>query len=238
MDSRLLVRKTKKAAKREKRSRKIKPRRSAVRRDVREASDVEWGSDGPPDGILDVEGVEGDEEDDMAILRDYLAGTLLGKGADSDLEEGEADEAVAKDEVAMFAGGRRDVGSAAVDDEAMAADDSAGEVIGDDEDSDSDLDDLQGALEGLDEEEDGDASDDSDDGRFAGKQEWEDDNDWFIRNMEVCHNRPSCGLTARAHWMEDSVHKARKRARRCSKPSRTAISVTIGRRVCLLYLST
>ena len=94
-----LTRKDKKAAKREKRKNRNKKRKSGnggIKGIMRDDSDMEWGSDGPPPAILGVEGLNPDDDDDddenggddVAILRDYLAGTLLNaKSEMEDLEE-------------------------------------------------------------------------------------------------------------------------------------------------------
>ncbi|WVF70475.1 hypothetical protein IAT40_005265 [Kwoniella sp. CBS 6097] len=80
VNPRAMSRAEKKAAKREKRrgnkSKAGKKARKRQERVPREDSDLEWGSDGPPPIITGVEGAETDDED-MAILRDYMEGTKL-----------------------------------------------------------------------------------------------------------------------------------------------------------------
>lgn len=99
---------TKRQLKREKRQRQKAARAQrgpAPRRTKAQAiddSDIEWGSDGPPPGVLAVMGgqvagsdmdMEGDGVDeDGAVLRDYMAGTLLAQLNDegeSDMDEDE-----------------------------------------------------------------------------------------------------------------------------------------------------
>ncbi|ORY32323.1 hypothetical protein BCR39DRAFT_47178 [Naematelia encephala] len=98
MSIRARSRRDKKAAKREKRHNRGKKAQKARRLpEPIEGSDMEWGSDGPPPVILDVEGLEemgeDDAEDDMAVLRDYLAGTLLNaEDEDEDGDEGDEDK--------------------------------------------------------------------------------------------------------------------------------------------------
>ncbi|KAK4687093.1 ferric-chelate reductase, partial [Tremellales sp. Uapishka_1] len=87
----VLSRAEKKAAKREKRrgnkkkNKKGKEGKGAPRYD----SDVEWGSNGPPQ---DGEDEDGDEDENMAVLRDYLAGTLLNAKAEEEDEEEDGEE--------------------------------------------------------------------------------------------------------------------------------------------------
>lgn len=100
-----LNRRQKKALKREKRTRnksksKGKSKASGKKPPTRrpkayEGSDLDWGSDGPPSHMIDMEMLgdsESDEELDAAILKDYLAGTKLGHEGDLREMEEEADE--------------------------------------------------------------------------------------------------------------------------------------------------
>jgi hypothetical protein len=83
-------RRDKKAAKREKRKGNKKKNgkgkgRKGGAMDV--DSEIEWGSDGPPPKVM---AVQGEREDyDVAILRDYLAGTLLNAKIEAEEEEEE-----------------------------------------------------------------------------------------------------------------------------------------------------
>lgn len=88
-----MSRKDKKAAKREKRKQRgTARRRGMLKDDFGAEDDIDWGSDGPPKGLKGVEGLEEDlpgrdADADIAILRDYLEGTRLNQGKDS--EDGE-----------------------------------------------------------------------------------------------------------------------------------------------------
>ncbi|WWC86279.1 uncharacterized protein L201_001152 [Kwoniella dendrophila CBS 6074] len=80
VNPRAMSRAEKKAAKREKRrGRGKRSRQRKQDKAPREDSDIEWGSDGPPIKIVDVEGAEsdGDEDEDIKLLRDYMRGTML-----------------------------------------------------------------------------------------------------------------------------------------------------------------
>nr|XP_019049269.1 hypothetical protein I302_03051 [Kwoniella bestiolae CBS 10118]OCF28199.1 hypothetical protein I302_03051 [Kwoniella bestiolae CBS 10118] len=87
VNPRALSRAEKKAAKREKRSgRGKKSRRRKQDKVPRDDSDLDWGSDGPPVNLINVEGGESDsfadgagneEDEDIKILRDYMQGTML-----------------------------------------------------------------------------------------------------------------------------------------------------------------
>ena len=99
-DPRALQRKEKPSLKSDSRGRKKKKRRQRVM----EGSDIEWGSDGPPGIIIGVEGEDVDDgsdvrreagEDCMAVLRDYLEGTIL--NAKSERKEREEENGNEKD---------------------------------------------------------------------------------------------------------------------------------------------
>lgn len=115
---RAMSRAQKKAAKKDKKkggSKKLQ--RSRRQAEIADTSDIEWGSDGPPRGKNSgIEGIdESDEEndDDVAILQDYLAGTLLNAkqssdedmDADQDMDSDEVDEALQLDMMRRFGEG-------------------------------------------------------------------------------------------------------------------------------------
>ena len=195
-------RKEKHSTKCDTRGRKKKSRRHRVI----EGSDIEWGSDGPPGMILGVEGENdggGSEdneeagEDSMAVLRDYLEGTLLnaksewrereeriGSEKDSEASEHRARELKTRSEERGEKGeefigelvGEQDM-------EVEASEDSEGDW---ESSSDSrgppDQADIKSALEAADTGSDEDMEKEA--GFFAGRNSWGDTN-WFIRNMEV-----------------------------------------------------
>ncbi|WVQ62170.1 uncharacterized protein L199_000308 [Kwoniella botswanensis] len=106
-----LSRAEKKAAKREKRrGRGKKSRQRKQDKMPREDSDIEWGSDGPPVNIIDVQGGESDsfvdpedaeneEDEDIKLLRDYMKGTMLNAETDMDEQEGEVEMKVREEEL-------------------------------------------------------------------------------------------------------------------------------------------
>ncbi|WWC99711.1 hypothetical protein V866_006616 [Kwoniella sp. B9012] len=106
-----LSRAEKKAAKREKRrGRGKKSRQRKQDKMPREDSDIEWGSDGPPVNIIDVQGGESDsfvdpedaeneEDEDIKLLRDYMKGTMLNAATDRDDQEGEVEMKVQEEEL-------------------------------------------------------------------------------------------------------------------------------------------
>lgn len=115
---RAMTRAQKKAAKKDKKKGVGKKLQRARRQaKMADASDIEWGSDGPPRGkVADIEGLEESEsenDDDVAILQDYLAGTLLNAkqssddemDADQDLDSDEVDEALQLDMMRRFGEG-------------------------------------------------------------------------------------------------------------------------------------
>jgi hypothetical protein len=102
---RAMTRAQKKAAKKDKKKGGGKKLQRARRQaEMADASDIEWGSDGPPRGgaMPVIEGLEDSDDDnhddDVAILQDYLAGTLLNAQQSSD-EEMDAEQAMDSDEV-------------------------------------------------------------------------------------------------------------------------------------------
>ena len=196
-----LNRRQKKALKREKRTRNKGKAREKNRKRLQayEGSDIEWGSDGPPTQILDVEGIDiSDSDFDEAILRDYLDGTKRGVLAqdvggentdgedeiDSDLEE---EISKAFDAAALGADEEFELSSGEEDNPDIEAtsteeDDEAGEGSDDEDDAESsELGEGQfqwgQAMEDSDEDED-------DDDMFKGHDDW-NDTDWFIKNLEV-----------------------------------------------------
>jgi hypothetical protein len=139
----------KKAAKKEKKkgggkkAKKLR-RQPELRMD---GSDIEWGSDGPPGGdMLAAAGLDGsDGEDDVAILRDYLEGTILNAKTgsademdnDQGMESDEVDEAIDLEMMKRFGAGVRqwnENGSAG----SISGEDSAGSASEEDEDDDDD----------------------------------------------------------------------------------------------------
>lgn len=120
-----MTRAQKKAAKKDKKKGTGKKLKRAKRQsELAVTSDIEWGSDGPPsrprgDG-LEIDSISGsDDEDDIAVLQDYLAGTLLNERSvqseddDSDnsdsvveeLDSDEVDEAIEIDMMKQFGDG-------------------------------------------------------------------------------------------------------------------------------------
>jgi hypothetical protein len=176
----------KKATKKEKKKSGKKYKRAKRQAELAQGSDIEWGSDGPPLGaqIMGIEGVdESDGEDDVAILRDYLEGTLLnaktGSGDemddDQDLDDDEVDDAIEIDMMKRF--------GASVSQ--WNDDGSIGSILGDDsadEEDDSDDDSRMG--EGEVEEQSESDSDDSEDGIDVDALELdakaEEDIDWQL----------------------------------------------------------
>ena len=170
-----LNRRQKKALRKEKRTRnKGKAREKNTRRlQAYDGSDVEWGSDGPPSKkFLDGEASDNDMDDDMTVLRDYLAGTKLGAKAGGDDDAAESEEDDDEMEIAM---------SKAYDEAAMLGGDDEFELNSDEEDnpdietSDDDEIDVEAAISsdsegGLndqvanEEEQDGEASDSDSEG--------------------------------------------------------------------------
>lgn len=147
----------KKAAKKEKKKKGGKKSKRLQRQpELVDGSDIEWGSDGPPRGaeIMGIEGVdESDGEDDVAVLRDYLEGTLLnaktGSGDemddDQELDSDEVDEAIDIEMMRQFGAGVKqwnDDGSA----ESVSGDDSDAQDGSDsEEDDDSHMEDVSGS---------------------------------------------------------------------------------------------
>ena len=210
-----LNRRQKKALKKEKRIRNkgkakknAKNQKNKRRPQAYEGSDLDWGSDGPPSRMLDIEGVEldsDDSEDDEDILRDYLAGTLLGKqkagGRDEGGEDGSDDDDEDEVDSEMEEDITRAYDDAAVggeeqfeldtdeeenpDVEAESDDDDSEDSDGETEDDSSDLGEIHFSATRMEIDEDDDEDeDDDDDDLFNAKDSW-DDTEWFIRNMEV-----------------------------------------------------
>jgi len=213
-----ISRSQKKATKKEKKKSGKKSKRAKRQAEFVDGSDIEWGSDGPPRGaqILGIEGVEesdGDDDDDVAVLRDYLEGTLLnaktGSGDemddDQEMDDDEVDDAIEIDMMKRFGASvsqwndDASIGSGSGDDDSEDDDSHMGEMEGESE-SDSDDDSEDGidvdALE-LDAkaEEDIDrqlalalekGEEDSDiEELFTGKSGWADETDWFLQSMTV-----------------------------------------------------
>lgn len=149
-----MTRAQKKTAKKEKKKGK-RSRRANRQAELAEASDVDWGSDGPPDrDIMDIDGVEeSDGEDDVAVLRDYLAGTLLNERTkdqdevedeeeDEELDSDEVDEAIDTDLMKQFGEGVRGwngegiADSDASEEEDDSDDQAVEEQLADDDDDD------------------------------------------------------------------------------------------------------
>lgn len=198
-----LSRRDKKALKKEKRTRnKVKAKKNKKdgkkRGDVYVGSDVEWGSDGPPDHILSVEmdlDDDLDSEKDVEILRDYLAGTLLNEATDSE-EEDEEEPGEEKMSFNLIRAMATDANDQDENFEVESGEEDNPDIESDSEDEDS----VEGGS--IDEDDDSsdigeirfkpiskpaqDSSSDEDDidAIFNGKDSW-DETEWFIKNMEV-----------------------------------------------------
>ena len=181
-----LTRREKKALKKDKRGR-VKGKGKKLRKPkAYEGSDLDWGSDGPPVEIMDVEG--GGHEKDMEILRDYLAGTLL-NALDSDSEDEAGSRGEPKDEGDGAADNGdadiKDLSSGEEDNPSVGSDNQWVEDSESDRGSESEASSALGQLDNLPENDPyKDSEDDEIDAIFAGKNSW-NDTDWFIRNMEV-----------------------------------------------------
>ncbi|WWC66293.1 uncharacterized protein I206_100194 [Kwoniella pini CBS 10737] len=215
VNPRALSRSEKKAAKREKRrGRGKKSHMKKQAKAPREDSDIEWGSDGPPVNILDVEGGESvlelDEDEDIKLLRDYMQGTMLNAKTEQAEREAELGQATMVEDRSDD----EDEDAEEVDIEAMkrfgqgikGLTEGGQEIVEDDEDewasSDELPDEMNGQTEDDEETSDGSSvlgeidiegmmvdSDDEDDedidALFAGKaNQWHNDQDWFINAME------------------------------------------------------
>nr|XP_018267262.1 uncharacterized protein I303_01247 [Kwoniella dejecticola CBS 10117]OBR89420.1 hypothetical protein I303_01247 [Kwoniella dejecticola CBS 10117] len=213
VNPRALTRAEKKAAKREKRrGRGKKSRTKKQNKAPRDDSDIEWGSDGPPVNILDVQGgesdVEVDEDDDIKLLRDYMQGTMLNaqtEQAERDAEdedqedEGEDVEEMDVEAMKMFGRGIKGLteeGQEIIEeldqndeDEWNSSDDlpeGVAEEADDDDDEETSSSSVLGEIdiEGMMVDSDDDEDDDID-ALFAGKaNQWHNDQDWFINAME------------------------------------------------------
>jgi hypothetical protein len=192
MDPRARTRTKKQAAKKKNKKAWGKGRARRGQEEMMLDSDLEWGSDGPPSGTLEVLGVDEEQhERDVDVLRDYLAGTLLNELAEQDEDEDvvEDDEEVdlgavrESDECMGQNSGGLDVATRSDDDD-EEEDEVSGSGWG--SDSSSELSDLERVLEALESDgtDNGDGDDD-DGGLFQGKQNWKTETDWFIHNMEV-----------------------------------------------------
>jgi hypothetical protein len=164
-------------------------------------------------GIEGVEESDGDHDDDVAVLRDYLEGTLLNAKTgssdemddDQEMDDDEVDDAIEIDMMKRFGASvsqwndDASIGSMSGDDDSEDDDSHMGEMEGESS-SDSDDDSEDGidvdALE-LDAqaEEDIDrqlalalekGEEDSDiEELFTGKSGWADETDWFLQSMTV-----------------------------------------------------
>ncbi|WVR05912.1 hypothetical protein IAU60_002938 [Kwoniella sp. DSM 27419] len=168
----------KKAAKREKRrghksgkGKKGKAKGKAGEREARMDSDIEWGSDGPPSIIMDVEGAGGiSEDDDMEILRDYMEGTklnaktereerlLLGEEVDEEESEDEEEEEIDLEAMRLFGQGIKGLTEGGQE---IVDDDDEGDEIEDEWDSD---DSAQSEGDNDEEEDEEDEEEDDDEG--------------------------------------------------------------------------
>lgn len=191
-------RKAKKAAKREKRKMRGTGKKAARRSgfDAMDGSDIEWGSDGLPAGLEDelvnLDEMAEDADEDMAVLKDYLAGTMLGAASDTESEE-DVGEGVEEGVAAPGLGSKasKDLRKGRKKMRQRGWDDAPDDILDIDEDS-SELGDLQAIMDALDsDEEDDDEEEDGADMEeerlFTGKQAWtsEDEDTWFVRSMEV-----------------------------------------------------
>ena len=203
----------KKATKKEKKKSGKKSKRAKRQAELAEGSDIEWGSDGPPLGaqILGIEGVdESDGEDDVAVLRDYLEGTMLNAKTGSDdemdddqeLDDDEVDDAIEIDMMKRFGASVRQwnddgsIGSVSAEEDDSDDDDShmGEEQSGSGSESEDGIDvealeldaqaeadiDRQLALALENGEEDSDIEE-----LFTGKSGWADETDWFLQSMTV-----------------------------------------------------
>ena len=203
-----ISRKQKKALKKEKRRRNKskKEKKGRRRQQDLEGSDVDWGSDGPPAGLLDSDGMNEDEdgEGDVQVLRDYLTGTILGATvdraeADDDNEESDDSDTLAMTlayDAAVETGDNEafalnseeednpdieetESGSSDEEENEQGEDDAADDTEDDEDFLDSDVEGLW-KLEGQDKES---LNDEDLDKLFSGKDSW-DETEWFIRNMD------------------------------------------------------
>ena len=189
-----LSRKQRKSQKRDKR--KAKKGQSRQSAGIDYGSDIDWGSDGPPQKVIEMNmGMDEDPELDVEVLRDYLAGTLLNaqqsessdeivdqqeesEESEEELDE-DNDEVVELDEDAIAIPAEGDVG-----------DGDQAEVTIDEDDDGSDSDSGSSSALGeliledfdrmpLEHDSDSGDNDDEDDGGWKVTEE-----DWFIRNMQ------------------------------------------------------
>jgi len=215
-----ISRSQKKATKKEKKKSGKKSKRAKRQAEFVDGSDIEWGSDGPPRGaqILGIEGVEesdGDDDDDVAVLRDYLEGTLLNAKTgssdemddDQEMDDDEVDDAIEIDMMKRFGASvsqwndDASTGSMSCDDDSEDDDSHMGEMEGEstsDSDDDSedgiDVDALEldaKAEEDIDRQlalalEKGEEDSDIEE-LFTGKSGWADETDWFLQSMTVSY---------------------------------------------------
>lgn len=183
-----LSRAQKKAAKREKYKGK-KAKRARRQAELAVGSDVSWGSDGPPGGggdILDVEGADqSDGEDDVAVLRDYLAGTLLNErveknnaveddsdgsvsaeSEESELDSDEVDEAIDIDMMKQLGDGVSRWNELGLNHDSDGSEDE--EEVDDEEDSDDDEEETGSQDFEIDDDDDSNYEDASDSGSGSG----------------------------------------------------------------------
>jgi hypothetical protein len=215
-----ISRSQKKATKKEKKKSGKKSKRAKRQAEFVDGSDIEWGSDGPPRGaqILGIEGVEesdGDDDDDVAVLRDYLEGTLLNAktGSSDEMDDDqemddddEVDDAIEIDMMKRFGASvsqwndDASIGSGSGDDDSEDDDSHMGEIEGE---SESDSDDSEDGIDvnalelDVKAEEDIDrqlalalekGEEDSDiEELFTGKSGWADETDWFLQSMTVSY---------------------------------------------------
>jgi len=215
-----ISRSQKKATKKEKKKSGKKSKRAKRQAEFVDGSDIEWGSDGPPRGaqILGIEGVEEsdeDDDDDVAVLRDYLEGTLLNAKTgssdemddDQEMDDDEVDDAIEIDMMKRFGASvsqwndGASIGSMSCDDETEDDDSHMAEMEGesesdsdDDSEAEIDVDALEldaKAEEDIDRQlalalEKGEEDSDIEE-LFTGKSGWADETDWFLQSMTVSY---------------------------------------------------
>lgn len=249
-----LNRRQKKALKKEKRTRNkskgkkaAKTQKNRRRPQAYEGSDLDWGSDGPPARMLDMEGAGLDSDDsdiDEDVLRDYLAGTLLGgqkasgKGEENEEEDSDEDDSDmeeditrAYDDAAVGGDEQFELDSDEAENpdvEAESGDDSEDSEDEDDDDS-SDLGEIHFTATRMEPEEDSDEDSDDDD-MFNAKDSW-NETEWFIRNMEVSTRHPAplhCSLLRRLSTAQTSAWATAKPVTSFSRLSRRGTSGMTG----------
>ncbi|ORX35975.1 hypothetical protein BD324DRAFT_514435 [Kockovaella imperatae] len=191
-----LSRREKKAQKKDKRGRvKGKGKKKNKQVTIQEGSDIDWGSDGPPVDVVSVDGdVEGKGEEDMELLRDYLAGTLLNAQDSSEEEDGYSGQEA--EEPGDAGDGAADTGDGDIEDLSSGEEDNPSledgnswavgfETESESSDSSSELAGPSRVPQNNPYDEGSEDEDEDDiDAMFNGRDSW-NEADWFIQNMEA-----------------------------------------------------